>query len=312
MSVSETPRLRFGTIDTGAVVSSEKPFIFLIRNDSALVEQFRLVISGQNGKKWTRTFELPVRPDVPEFKDFVVADGRTFTVAAAGNDSASLFLGKGNGDGIANPGESVVILVKDHGIYHRTEILVNDPWINPHGVKIRKSDNWGSYDHVGASEKYSVPLLASETPEGHVAEMLATYWLPDYPYHIITRGIVRLPVRGKDTTPPVVREAGVSGDNTIHAWLFDGGKIGRVEAKLIRDDDQANSWDEPLDKSKGEKSFIVALNDDGLNGDRVANDFRFSATVNPTEFGLYRLTLEVTDAEGNSSEIRVPGLFPMH
>ncbi len=56
-----------------------------------------------------------------------------------------------------------------------------DRFINPNGINTRVSDNWGSYDHVGGSAKYSVPLISSACPGGQVIGFIAEYWLPDNP-----------------------------------------------------------------------------------------------------------------------------------
>ena len=58
-------------------------------------------------------FEIPIfKKDLPEIKEFEIADGRVVTVSKGGINEETIFLGKGNGDGIANPGESIVILVR--------------------------------------------------------------------------------------------------------------------------------------------------------------------------------------------------------
>ncbi len=275
------------------------PFSFIIRNDSAVVEQFHVVISDGRGREWSRTFNLTIRPNVPEFSDVAIADGRRFTVAAAGIDTVSEILGHGNGDGIANPGESVVVLVRDHGIYHRTEALTNDPFINPSDVNIRETDSWSNYDHVGATEKYTMPLISSTTPEGYEISFTATYWLPDYPYHDEKHGIVTIKVQGTDHTAPVLRRAEIGGDNTIHAWFYDGGQIKQVKARLIPADDSGERLD-------------VQLNDDGHDGDQVAGDNRYSLTITPKKFGLYYLETEAEDVSGNKSDRRCPGVFSIH
>ena len=60
---------------------------------------------------------------MPEIKDFEIADGKVFTVAKSGTDIETILLGSGNGDGVANPGESIVILVKDQNKYWRTQFI---------------------------------------------------------------------------------------------------------------------------------------------------------------------------------------------
>jgi hypothetical protein len=123
------------------------------------IEKFKLTIQDENKNEWIEFFEIPIKKDVPEIKDFEIADGKIFTVAKSGTDVETVLLGKGNGDGVANPGESIVILVKDQNKYWRTNLSFSDEYVNPFGVNTRMSDDWSSFDHVGASAKYSVPCF---------------------------------------------------------------------------------------------------------------------------------------------------------
>ncbi len=288
-----------GIVTENTLATTRKPFTFLVRNDSATVARFRLEIKDDRGHAWNRHFIVHVYPQAGTFDNVVVADGKRFTVAAAGNDTLSMVLGKGNGDGIANPGESIVLLVRDHGTYYRTKLVTADPWVNPFGLKVRKSNSWSDYDHVGATEKYSVPLISSETPEDHQILFFATYWLPEYPYHNEQYGVIRIAVTGKDQTSPVVRQAEITGDNTVHAWVYDGGRIGSVRAHLIPREAEGEYFD-------------IELNDKGADGDRVAGDNRFSLQVRPEKFGLYRMELEVTDVYGNILRQECQGEYQVH
>jgi hypothetical protein len=124
--------------------------------------RFRLTITDNRNNEWSEFFELPMKMDLPEIKDFVIADGKTFTVAKAGVLTESAFLGSGNGDGVANPGESVVILVKDKDKYWRT-IYTSDKNVNPFGITAFMIS--GSVR--GMASKYSVPVISSGCPENH-------------------------------------------------------------------------------------------------------------------------------------------------
>ena len=79
------------------------------------------------------------------------------------------------------------------------------------------SDYWGSFDYVGGSAKYNVPLISSDCPENHPIEFFAEYWLPEYPFHIIKQGVIKIKVKGKDNTPPKIRWVKIPGDNIIQA-----------------------------------------------------------------------------------------------
>lgn len=293
------PESFFGDIDSAHVKSTNIPFVFLIKDQNIEFERFKLVIKDENGREWNDFIDLPIKVDGPELKDFVIADGKEFAVANSGIDTTSLFLGCGNGDGIANPGESIVILVKDNGRYFRTLLYTSDPYINPNGVCIRESDKWESYDHVGASAKYSVPVLASDCPEYHSVIFSAEYWLPDYPNHIIKRGVIGLNIKGKDQTPPELQEVKISGDNTIQVKIYDGGLISSVKARL-------SLKDEP------EKSFVAELNNNGMEGDRVKADLVFSKKIEEKGFGLYKVKIEAEDAFGNKMIKEWPEIMVVH
>jgi hypothetical protein len=101
------------------------------------IVKFKLTIQDENKNEWVDFFEMPIKKDAPEIKEFEIADGKTFTVAKGGNDSETIVLGSGNGDGTANPGESIVILAKDIQKYWRTELYSRDSYVNPFGVAER-------------------------------------------------------------------------------------------------------------------------------------------------------------------------------
>jgi poly(3-hydroxybutyrate) depolymerase len=278
-------------IDLGEVKSMPNPFIFMIK-DEVEMERFRLIMTDEKGNTWEDMIDIPVMIDGPEIKDFVIADGKEFVVATAGDKTASVMLGKGNGDGIANPGETIVILIKDGERYHRALLYTNDKFINPSGINIRESDYWGRYDNVGASAKYSVPVISSNAPSGHKLKFFTEHWLPDYPDHIIKRGVVEIKVEGTDQTPPELKWVKMFGDNSIHANLYDGGEIKTVRAKftLTKTPDMAK---DPV------KYFEVELYDNGKEGDRTNSDRVFGRKINEKGFGLYKVQIEAEDVYGN-------------
>lgn len=294
-TVIKKGKLKFEDIPPGGIRKGNNTCVFNVAADTMTdMVRLKLVVTDRDGRQWTENMDIPVRKKVSEFKDFVIADGKQFDVAAAGDDTVSVILGRGNGDGIANPGESIVLLVKDGGFYHRTFLLTSDTHVNPDGINIRESDNWSSYDHVGGSAKYSLPVISSGCPKDHRIEFLAEYWLPDYPYHIIKQGLVRLPVTGKDGTPPVVQWVNMRGDNTLQARLYDGGKIETVTAILIKKDDPG-------------KRMELNLNDNGENGDRAAGDRVFSAHIPEQLFDLYHAEITARDVFGNEDTMQWPG-----
>ncbi|MDH5251172.1 MAG: alpha/beta hydrolase-fold protein [Cyclobacteriaceae bacterium] len=277
----------FGNIAANAIQMGQTPFTFLLPADSIEIVSFRLAILDDYKNEWVESFEIPIKKNVSEIKDFEIADGKIFTVAKGGNDSETISLGSGNGDGIANPGESIVLLVKDQNKYWRTDSFSPDPYINPFGINIRMSDYWGNYDHVGGSAKYDIPLISSDCPENHVIDFFAEYWLPDSPLHIIKQGVIKITVQGKDTTPPQIRWVQAPGDNTIQVKAYDGSKIQSVKAKLLPAEDPS-------------KSFEIELNDDGTSGDRTDSDNVFGNKIPDQKFGIYRIDIIATDSFGHT------------
>jgi S-formylglutathione hydrolase FrmB len=292
-------RSTFGNIGKKEIAKSEMPFTFLVNDDGVEIERFKLIIRDDSGKEWTDFIDLRIRVREPELEDFVIADGKELAVAATGADTITVFLGHGNGDGIANPGESVVILVNDNGRYFRTSLFTADPHVNPSGIQIRESDSWTSYDHVGASAKYSVPVLASGCPDGHPVKFFAEYWLPDYPDHIIKRGVISIKVKGKDETPPQLEWVKISGDNTIKVKLYDGGKISAVKARLHLND-------------RPEKTFSVELNNDEKDAGHAKSDLIFRRKIQERGFGLYKVEIEAIDDSGNKMIKEWPAILIVH
>ena len=289
----------FGTIGSNETGESKTGFIFRVNSDSIEIEKFQLIIKDKNNNEWKTFIEVSLIKDLPEIKDIEIADGRSVTVVKEGADSETVVLGSGNGDGVVNPGESIVVLVKDMNKLWRTNLIVSDKYVNPFGTNIRISDNWGSYDHVGGSAKYSVPVIASDCPENHVIDFIAEYWLPDYPNHIIKQGRISIKVTGKDITPPELQWIRIPGDNVIQAKIYDGSVIRMVDAKLIL-------------KDKPDKYLEVELKDDGINGDKAANDNVFSYKIPEQKFGLYNIEISATDSFGNLMTKKSPEIFVLH
>jgi len=277
-----------GTLAPDQLKSFETKLSFIVKADSIAIAKFKITFTDDEKNEWTEYFEIPIKKEVAEIREFVIADGKAFTVAKAGVDTATLVLGKGNGDGVANPGESIVILVKDQDKLWRADLVGKDPFVNPFGINIRRSDNWTSLDHVGGSAKYDVPLISADCPQDHPLEFFVEYWLPEYPLHIIREGRVRFVVKGKDTTPPVVGPVYVTGDNVLHVKIYDGAKVQRVKARLIEEKDP-------------KKTIETVLADDGRRHDRAGNDLVFSARIPDRVFGIFHVVIEAEDAFGNKT-----------
>lgn len=291
--------ITFGEIQAGELRTGQRSITVRVDTDSIAVEKFRITLRDEKGNEWIDHIEIPFRKNVPEINDFEIADGRTLTVVDGAVSTDTLLLGKGNGDGIANPGESIVVLVRDQNKLWRTDLTIADPYVNPFGINVRKSDSWSSFDHVGGSAKYDVPLIASDCPQNHPIEFLVEYWQPEYPLHIIKQGRVKLKVKGKDTTSPMIGRVLVTGDNVLQVQIYDGAKVRDVKAKLI-----------PVNEKL--KSVEATLNDEGQAGDRIANDGMFSQKIPDQVFGIFNIILEAEDAYGNKTVHQDDGMFVLH
>lgn len=290
----------FGNIDMNKASQSRTSLLFNVQSDTIEIEKFKLTITDRFKNEWVEFFEIPlVKKDLPELKEFEIADGRVITLAKEGIKEETIFLGKGNGDGIANPGESIVILAKDKGKLWRTNLTCHNKYINASGINTRLSDNWGSYDNVGGSAKYSVPLISSDCPDNQVINFIAEYWLPDKPNHIIMKVKVDLKISGRDNTPPDLQWMRITGDNVIQAKIIEGSAIRKIEAKLIL-------------RTKPDSYLEYELKDDGSNGDRAENDNVFSYKVSEQRFGLYNVEVTATDTYGNQMTKTAPGIFVLH
>jgi pimeloyl-ACP methyl ester carboxylesterase len=135
--------------------------------------------------------EIPTFPDAKPAPDFRIADGKEFTVFQEGIKRVPLMLGKGNGDGQANPGEKVVVLVLDGDAWRAAELFTNDGCVD---LRERVSDVWSDYDHVGASAKYSLAMIQAGCPAGHVVRMLGRVQWPHAPDHRVEYFTVEFPI----------------------------------------------------------------------------------------------------------------------
>ena len=267
--------------------------------DSIEIEKIKVTLRDDRKNEWVEFFEIPLKKKASAIQDFEIADGRVLTVAKSGVDSETVLLGHGNGDGVANPGEIIIILAKELGKLWRTDLTVKDRYINPFGIRIRHSDNWSSFDHVGGSAKYDAALIASDCPENHTIDLFAEYWLPDHPRHKTKQGKLQIRVQGQDTTPPAIRSVVVSGDNVLQVKIYDGSLVKNAKATLILEDDP-------------KKSLTLELSDDSRNGDQAAGDHLFSRTIPSQVFGIFRAVIEAVDADGNKAVIEQAEKYVLH
>jgi S-formylglutathione hydrolase FrmB len=271
----------------GEILSSSSSFRFVAENPEQAMARFDLELGDQTGQIWIVPFEVPIFPQVPDLENAQIADGRRFRIQAGGNQVEEKLLGIGNGDGVANPGESLVALIKDQGEFRPAFLFSNDPFVNPSGLNLRFSDNWGNYDHVGGSAKYSMPTISAHCPAGHEITFMVEYLTPHAPEHIIKRGLLRVKVEGVDSTAPKALSAELSAGNILEVQLVEGGAVKTVTARIIQ----------TLDPSV---EFVLELNDDGIKGDLIGQDTWFSAIAPDLPPGEYHVTLGMTDSAGNT------------
>ena len=283
----------------GSHTTASIPMVFRVKNRELEIVRLKITARDDRRNEWIDYVDIPVKRNASEIENFEIADGRILTVAKSGIDMETVKLGEGNGDGIVNPGESIVILVRDENKLWRTDVTSNDRYVDPFGVRTRKSDNWSPLDHVGASAKYDVPLIASDCPPNHGVEFFVQYWVPEYPLHHVREGIVKIKVTGEDTTSPVVENVKANGNNVLQVSLLDGSSIRKVSAILINQDNP-------------KKSLTTVLTDDGAGGDAVAADLVFSQMIPSQVFGIFRVVIEAEDSFGNKSVYEPEERFVLH
>ena len=79
----------------------------------------------------------------------------------------------------------------DGDAWRAAELFTNDSCVD---MTQRVSDVWSDYDHVGASAKYSIPLIQPRCAAGHMIRMLARVQLPHAPDHGIEYATIEFPV----------------------------------------------------------------------------------------------------------------------
>lgn len=135
--------------------------------------------------------EIPLFPPAPPAQDYRIIDGRTVRLFQHAVEKQEVALGEGNADGALQPGETFAIVLPDGDGYRAAELFTNDACIDN---ATRISDVWSAYDHVGASAKYSLPVVRPDCPEGHEVRMLARVLLPDKPNHKLRYATIATPV----------------------------------------------------------------------------------------------------------------------
>src|ERR1017187_9834217 len=70
--------------------------------------------------------EIPLFPPATPFPDFRIVDGTPVRIFQHATEKVQLTLGDGNGDGKANAGERIAILLPEDDVYRAAELFTND------------------------------------------------------------------------------------------------------------------------------------------------------------------------------------------
>jgi enterochelin esterase-like enzyme len=143
--------------------------------------RFKLTISDPGRNTWIDDFTAPLFFDVPEFTNVGIDDG----------DSG--IFGSGNGNNIAEPGETVMVYEITNGS-HRLRLYYDDPYVDDEKLNDEiQPDKWG--DGYTLS---SLIHISDKCPAGHKIKFLACYEVKDWRLirRDVTWGIFTLTVGG--------------------------------------------------------------------------------------------------------------------
>ena len=282
--------LALASLGPGQRFTVPQEALFVVGDPQREIVQLQVRLRDAQGASFEVPLEIPLFPDAPPLTDFRVVDGAKLPLWERAVQRAEKALGAGNGDGVANPGETIAIALPDGDAFRAAELFTSDACVD---MRLRLSDQWSAYDHVGATAKISLPRISSACPEGHEIPFFVRYQIPNKPDHLLKEGVVRVRVSGRDRTPPQVVWAQVSGWNRLEIEIRDGGRVPSATATL----------------RNGGTVLKTALNDAGLEGDRIAGDGVFTGMLPNPAPGRYKLAVSAQDESGNAAETPVEGEF---
>lgn len=135
----------------------------LVKDGSPFRIRFNLTITDNKKHIWHDEFDAPVYFDVPEFTEIGIDDGD------------SEIFGSGNGNNIAEPGETVMIY-EISSSSRRLRLYYDDPYIDrEHLYDEIQPDKWG--DGYSLS---SLIHISNDCPHGHQIKFLACYEVKDW------------------------------------------------------------------------------------------------------------------------------------
>jgi enterochelin esterase-like enzyme len=141
------------------VTAANKPTV----DGSPFRVRFNLSITDMKNHTWEDEFDAPAFYQVPVFTQIGIDDGD------------SEIFGSGNGNNIAEPGETVMIYEISHGS-HRLRLYYDDPYIDSERLYDEiQPDKWG--DGYTLS---SLIHISKDCPPGHQIKFLACYEVKDW------------------------------------------------------------------------------------------------------------------------------------
>jgi len=163
--VIANPTIEIANIDKGQLLWLPADFKITASNEptkdgSPFYVRFNLSITDAKGNSWKDEFDAPVYYDVPEFTDIGIDDGD------------SEIFGSGNGNNIAEPGETIMIYQHSN----RTRLYYDDPYIDDERLHDDlQPDKWG--DGYALS---SLIHISKDCPIGHKIRFLACYEVKEW------------------------------------------------------------------------------------------------------------------------------------
>ncbi|MCK5101950.1 MAG: hypothetical protein KAR17_04015, partial [Cyclobacteriaceae bacterium] len=125
--------------------------------------RFNLTFIDEENQTWKDELDVPVFYDVPEFTSIGIDDGD------------SEIFGSGNGNNIAEPGETVMIY-EISGVSQRLRLYYDDPYVDDERLYDEvQPDKWG--DGYTLS---SLIHIADNCPLGHKIRFLASYEIKEW------------------------------------------------------------------------------------------------------------------------------------
>lgn len=159
------PDIVIGDIEAGTKIWSQTGFIIKASynaplNAAPFSVRINIIFKDNQNNQWEDEFDVPVFFDLPPFDNICIDDGRMVD---------GLILGEGNGDGIADPGETVVIYTSNH----RTRSYYDDPYLDHTKEKIYIEHHSAIWEDgfTLTSKIYIKP----DCPRGHEITLMSNY-----------------------------------------------------------------------------------------------------------------------------------------